>query len=626
MEFRMFPLLAATVLVAGGGAGCGSGAAAESGTFGTEGGTGDGSGGESGGEDGGDGGGDAGDFEWGPEIEYELRIDDSAPPPLELNMDRMEVSDLFGTVASEILLLEIDSTAMLTNTLDAIKSACGTDWQNDVQDPSFDCSTTALGQTFVGPDLTWQTSAEFSMIRILTMTPANSKVNGTSIEGLQELADLLNIGGGFSQILADSLGLPRTEEFLPTAAVVSALQTNLLETHPEIGAGARISMTLEDALADLGTLSTRLGPVGIHPGVLDSTYTPYGEVLGPNFAMEVIADSNLRVLDGADLSFGKEFISVISDVTGPTFDDEAEFDFNDPAKFTVSGLNPNPTVDLRFSLNEHPGFVDSCVADSNCVNNLPGSPWGAGSVWAVNPWTMEQTVALAGLEVYGNRVHQQCYPASWLCTAEVRIGQSPFPPGWSEFSTLLNLGSPPGNQYTWELLMEVAQVQLHDSGFQVFPEGSANPKFTVEDIPVGITGAEAADAVRPYLQDQASAIADYLLGDFKKNNGDVDFYYRRASDGVPYLFFIHPDDLEAADPYGWAKPGFFSNAYLEESSRISALDVPGVADSTHHKFSPPSGVSTIFVEDDLGDVYRVTMTVPEGDPDEITVAISKRLN
>ena len=142
------------------------------------------------------------------EIEYTLRLDDTLPPPLDMALDKAEVRELLGSVADDILLVEIDSGPMLFSALDAVKTACGTDWQRDASDPRHDCSQTALGQTFTGPDGTWKSSAEYAMVRILTMTPANSVVSGTSIEGLQDTADFLEIGGGFAQILSDSLEIP----------------------------------------------------------------------------------------------------------------------------------------------------------------------------------------------------------------------------------------------------------------------------------------------------------------------------------------------------------------------------------------------------------------------------------
>ena len=56
--------------------------------------------------------------DWGPEQEYELRLGSEEVPPLTLAMSRDEVEELFGSRADEVLLMELDSTALLENTLE----------------------------------------------------------------------------------------------------------------------------------------------------------------------------------------------------------------------------------------------------------------------------------------------------------------------------------------------------------------------------------------------------------------------------------------------------------------------------------------------------------------------------
>ncbi len=566
------------------------------------------------------------DAEFGPEQELMLRITDEAPPDLVLEMGRDEVAELFGDVASEIKLLELDSTPLLTNTLEEIKHACGDDWKNDKANPVFNCDLTPLGQTFEGEDGTWQTSAEFSMVRILTMTPANSVVDGTSLDTVAGLSDfLLGLSGGFSALLANSLAIEETEEFLDTAPVVASLRKNLLETHPEVQPGGKIEVYLSDALTDMATLAERLGPVGDHPGVLVPDYPTSGEVFGPDFQMKVVAESNLRVLDGVDLSNGKDFISVIVDVTGPSFDDEAEFDFEDPAKFAMSGLTPNPTLDMRFAIKENPQFIESCttLVDDNCINNAPANPIGSGLVWSLDRWELEYLVADAGRTKYQSLQSEVSY---FLLGTVVEVGQNGTPGGWAEFSVPLGIGEPP-DQYVWELVNEVAQHDLHylnGGDTPTFPEGAANVEFTLSDVPVGITGEDAADAVRPYLQGQASDIAGYLLGNYKENSGPVDFYYRRADDGQAYLFWVIPDDLLEGKPYGWQQPGFFADPDLEE--KVSSTQIGGVGESAHEKLAITPGETIVYAQDDEQQTYRIRIVAPEGDPTEINVYISERID
>lgn len=560
--------------------------------------------------------GDAG-VGFGNEQEFELRLNETAPPPLPLEMNREEVAELFGDTAKDVLLLEVESTDLLTNTLNEIKVSCGTDWQFDDADPNHDCSLTPLGQSYVGPGGDWTTSPEYSLIRILTMTPANVVVDGTSLSGLQGLADFLNIGGGFGQIMADGLGIARTQEFVSTASLVRSLQKNFLGSHPGFDGGSTFEITLEDALTDMATLADRYGPVGDHPGVINDAFPPYGVAFGPDFKMTAIAESNLLLLDGIDLSDGKEFINTVVDNTGPTYADPLEFDFTDPAKFSMEGIVDQLQVDLRFAMPEDPTFVDTCLQDP-CQANLPGSPVG-NSVWARKPWTLEYVVAEAAKMQYQNREYEVTY---LLGSAEIRIGKNGDPTGWVEYDVLLNLGNPPQDQYIWESIMEVAQVALHEPPDFSFPEGDANVAFTLEDVEVGLDGSEVEASVRPYLQDQASELADYLLGDYKKNNAPVEFYLRRADDGNTYLFFVAPEDLDDAAPYEYLRPGFFASAGMDDAMKVSSTEIPGVGDTLHEKLRLTEGETVVYAEDDTGTRYRIRVIADGPDDDEIQVFVA----
>lgn len=558
---------------------------------------------------------------WALQQELTMRLTEIDPPRLVLDLDQQAVADLFGEQASEVVMLELDPVPLLTNTLNTIKSACGTDWQNDKANPVFDCSLTELGRTFVGPDGTWRSSPEFALIRILTMTPANSKVDGTSMETLAGIANFLNLGGGFTDILADTLDIPRTEEFLDTAPVAEAMRTNLLASHPAIGPNGFIPFTLEDALTDLATLGERLGPSGNHPGITDPSFVTEGRVFGDDFVMHAEVTSNLRVLDGADLSVGKDYISIIVDETGPTFDDEIEFDFTNPDRFYVAGIEDNPVVDLRFNMFESHRFVPSCGGTSSgadCRNNLPGNPVGIDSVWNLQPWLLEWAIAAGGQVKYSNLNNSVCYI---LCSfVEVTMGAGNDPGGFGRFNVLFSIGSPPPDQYAWELINEVAQVQLHRPfpGITI-PEGDADVAFTMRDIPVGITGPEAAEAVRPFLAEQNDLISDFLLGDYKKNSGPVDFYYRRTEDGQPTLFWVSEDDVGDSRAWGYTDVGFFQDPEL--TIKLSSTVVSGSADTTHEKWRPRGGDQTVYARDDRGQVYKLDVIAEDLSDDRAELSI-----
>lgn len=560
---------------------------------------------------------------FGPEQEFALRLNDAPVPPLKLTMNKAQAAEFFGPTASEVLLVEVESTTLLTNSLEQIKTSCGTGWMANDSDPKHDCS----GTDYKGPDNTWKTSAEYSLVRILTMTPANARVEGTSIEGMQGLADGLGIGGGFGQILAESLGIDMTVPFITTPELVVALQRNLLATHPGVGGdGTKLPIYLDDALHDLATLADKLGPAPPHPGILATDFPTQSQVLTDDFQMTVVADSNLRLLDGVDLDKGKDYMSTVVDVVGPTYDDPLEFDFNDPEKFSISGVVDQPTVDMRFALSEHDEFINSCAGDDACKKNLPENQaqveamW-PGSAWAIDPWLLEAIIATGGREKYKSRIFDKCYEVLFTCAlgARITIGD---PAGWIMFDVFLNLGNPPKDQFVWELINEVAQVALHSPPAGDIPEGDADVAFTLRDVQTGISADTIATAVRPYLQEQAPEIAQLVLGDYWKNNGAVDFYYRRGSDGKPYLFFVTDADLKPGETYDYKNPGFFTCPEVQPDCKASQTTLDGAGDDTHEKLALPAGESIFYVQDDTGTVYRARFVVPDGSAQEITAFIA----
>lgn len=560
------------------------------------------------------------DSEFGPEQSYPLRLNEDPPVPLVLEMNRDEVAELFGDQASSIRLLSLDPTPLLSNTIAALRDACGTAWRNDDPDPQHDCDLTELGQSF-GQFIPWQLSPEYGLVRLLTMTPANVDVTGTTTENLAALVDALASVGEiepFSQVLADALGVGRTDPMISDTALVTALREQLVASHPAVGPSGELELTLEDALSDLSTLAERYGPMDDHPGVVAEEIS--GTVFGPDFSMRVVADSNLRIMDGADASEGKGFVTVVDDRVGPSFDDALEFDFEDPEHFSLDDVVDDLRVNLRVQMLEHDEFVPSCVGDETCQGNLPGEPISDTSVWALPPWSLERIVTTAGHIDLGRRVYFAEYV---MGLAQVQIGQNGNPPGWIHYQVAAGLGDPPGDQYLWETVLEVAQVALHHTPFTDFAEGGADVAFTVRDVPVGLTGAEATEALRPFLAEQSSLLSDLLLGNYRDGNDPVDFHYRRGEDGVPYLFFAAPEDLPPNVEYGYASPGFFADADL--TTKVSVTSIPGISDLTHEKVPIVPGETVLYFADDTGQTYRVRATMPEGDDSEIDVAIAARL-
>ncbi len=554
--------------------------------------------------------------QFGAEQSYTLR--DRAADAAEIihfSLDREGVSELIAPdIQRDLVLLEIDSLPLLTNTLTAVKDACGTGWREDRSDPRHNCTLTELGRTFAGPDGTWQSSAEYAMVRILTMTPANAKVAGTSIAGLQEIADGgffgITIGGGFSQILSDALGIPRTQEFLPTETTAQALLEGVVAPHPNTGPAGELTITLWDAMNDLAPMAERLGPVGEHPGIVDPSEPPSAQVLGPDFRMVLGAQSNLRWYDGVDLSDGKDYLSRVVEENGPTFVGVVEIDFVDPDLFDLVGLVEEPRADLRFQVLEADTFVPSCTGSTACQGNLPESPYGETSVWGIDPWFVEWAIAKGAMAEYATREFSRCYIDFLGCHATVEIGAGSAPPGWAHFDVTLDLGDPPDDQYVWDLVNEIGQVALHEPSGGTIPEGGADVAFSVRNIPVGLSANQIRDAVRPYLQEQRRELADRLFEGSGSNNGPVDFYFGRMPNGDAALFFANTGD-ERPGEFTYDTLGFYSSDEFVAANKLSDVDALG-----REYVTVGSAETTFWVRDDRGATYRIRARL---DGDEVIV-------
>ncbi|WP_437633312.1 hypothetical protein [Sorangium sp. So ce854] len=615
---------------------------------------GDGAGGGGNGAAGGGGGGGDGGAGGGPVIEepnrFRLRIDDAETPSVTLQLDRQQVLQVFGEEgAKQITVLDVDTTGLLRSALEQIQDACGTSWRTDSADPGHDCTLTPLGQSF-GPS--WRTSPEFALVRLLTMTPANANVTGTSLEGLQRIfgQNPDTFAFDFADVLADSITLDlavqpaptatranRTAPFVPTDKLILALQQQLLATHPAISdpEGVRMPITLYEALHDLESLDEKLGPAGAHPGVLrrdDASFTTRGDVIQPDFSMRVVAESGLRRVSGIDLSKGG------GDMFLREGDAPLRFDFNDPERLQITGIAQSPTVDMRIELRELPTRVPSCVETPACKANRPDMPVGTDTVWTVPPFLLESIVGTAAYLTYGERVpFMGCYFQLDGCQVGVNMGQGGDPPGWSVFNA--NIGSTPPRvpdpQFLWELLTEVGQVAIHDptgEGMPDIDEGDAQPVYALRGVSIGLTADEVVAGIRETLKGQSTQIAEIILGRYWVNNDALDFFYSRGEPGgAPTLYFVAEGDLRPSDQsagapraYTYERPGFFTSPDLDEGSKVSKKELDGLADTAHEKYRLPPGETTLYMQDDEAAVYEVRFHVPDSsDPVEITADVKR---
>lgn len=567
--------------------------------------------------------------DYGPVRRIELRYRDDPRAELLFELDDAGIEEILPPhVQRQIRLASLDSTPLLVNLLERVRNACGTDWRRDHPDPRHDCTLTPLGQTFRGTDGTWRSSPEYALVRLLTMTPANAQVAGTSIAGLQELADGrffgITIGGGFSQILADALGIERTDPIVSIDAAAAAFRDRFVASHPEVDADGTLVITLYDALRELSPLGDLLGPSGEHPGVFDPSFTPRAALKGPDFRLRLGARSNLRWLEGLRLGEGKDWLAIVDDPDlgpdGPVL----SFDFFDESRFDFLGLIEEPTADLRFFVVENDRFIDSCSGRTACQDNLPGQPLDDDSLWATPPWEIEHVVGYAAWLQYSARRFSRCYIQFAGCQARVSVGAGDDPPGWARFDVLFNLGNPPRDQYLWELISEVAQVALHAFGDTVVAEGDLEVAFTIEDVPVGVTATELRETIRPVMQEQAGDIAELLLGNYRATNGDVDVLLRRGDDGALVLVHAHPDDPRPVDDDPWPNPGFFGHPDLGPAHRISSTTDQASGFPGRHVLRPRGETDTVWIADREGHPWRLDIDWRNADRSEVILHVARR--
>ena len=571
--------------------------------------------------------------EWGPEASFTLNWEPAPHSASTFELDRDGLAALVSPEkAEQLVMLELDLAPVVTNTLDTIREACGTAWwiPNNLE-------ATCPAD--------WGQS-EINLWRLVTMTPGNVNVAGTSIEGMAEIASTLSTFGlldDFDEILAAGLGIGVHDLIVSAPAVAESLLLNLVGTHPNILPGAIVPVTVLDALSDMATFSSRFGPKGDHPGFLDPFTPTYSEVLTPDFKMFMAAESNIHWHEGVALAPAggigdKAFIALLEDLTGPTLDDVLEFDFLSPDTFWVEGLAPDPTVDMAFRMSEDDDWLPAGTSP------LP-LPYGNSPVWSSDPWLIEYVLADAAFRHYEDRrggcdlcsgsgsgallwedplfgldetelvVGRQGYDKDGNGSAEHFDFIDPNPPGWLRIWTLFGLGSPPAPQYVWDMIMEVSERRLLDGGVS---QGLGDVRFELVDIPVGLTGPQIAAALRPTMEEQKSELSDLLLGDYANTaEAPADMYLARGVDDALRLHFVIPSDPLPEGTAAHPKVGFFANEAL--SHKVSVLADAGSGDVTHEKLLVGATPQTVYVADRGGHLHRLDVGAATGDSVSVSV-------
>ncbi len=457
--------------------------------------------------------------------------------------------------------------------------------------------------------------AERNMQALMVMTPDTANLKDTALERLIDLAPLIGVAP--EQVLADLFYLNVEDPFLSDQVVAQAMLELVIGTHPNaqtrlgpvtadhpdgiypVKPGA-LPITLGDVVSDFASFSERFGPYaqgGVeHPGFVAGKTS--SNVLTEDFAMTVRANANALPYKGLDLTRATS-----ASVNSVRSQIEALFDFDDPNWLRIEGLVEGvPNISsLTFRIVEADDFVKG---------GLSPVPEGLGSslAWQLPRWNLERVLIGAAQNAFQNLNSQAAYTATGQDRA---LFEANVENGWQTITVQGGLGSPPPPSYVWDLLLEVAQVRLHDGGLQ---EGEANVEFSLKDVPLGTDTTTLKDRMRDNLRDNPRALIGIAQELIDTTEGEADFYFYRASPGnLPamqgdWLFFITPSDIpQIADkrplrPYSYAHPGFYKDAAL--TTKVS--DTLALDGDTEHEKVRVDDHPVVYVEDDAGAVYRLS--------------------
>lgn len=457
--------------------------------------------------------------------------------------------------------------------------------------------------------------AERNMQTLLRMTPDSADLQGSSIESLIDLAPLLGVAS--EQVLADLFKIDVESPFLTDTVVANTILSNVVGTHPNaqlrlgekteqnpeglypVTPGA-LPVTLSDLVSNFSSFGQRFGPYnrnGItHPGFVASDTT--ANVLTEDFAITVRVSANALPYKGIDLTNAS-----VASVNSVRSQIEGIFDFQDPNWMRVEGLVPGvPTLDkLTFRIVEDKSFIKGGLSP------YPASV-GSSAAWVLPDYTLEHVLVSAAQGAYKTLDSQVAYTSPGK---DEPLFSASVADGWQEIAVQGGIGSPPPGCYVWDLLLEVAQVRLHDGGLK---EGEANVEFTLRDVPIGTDTDALQRLVKENLEAAPSSLLELTETVLDSTSGAADIYYYRAQpENEPdlsgdWLFYVVQGDIgndksgAPRRPYNYKTPGFFADPELTEkvSTRV-ALD----GDTEHEKVRLADH-DVLYVADDEERVFRLT--------------------
>ena len=534
--------------------------------------------------------------------------DDSAQPELATGETRtIELRYLrFDVEGFEQRLSLEDLQALPQTTLDGV-------WLLDLElTPLVENALTQLKQ--LPPDeVAALPPAAQNMRTLLNITPDNVDLSGTSLEDLISLSSAVGLPP--AKALADIFEIGINDNFIPIEANTQAVVEGLIGSHPatqlrdgpvdeehpdgkwEVAPNS-LPITLGDVVSNFDDLAERFGPVetefGTHPGFIEEATGL--SVVEDEFVMSVKVDVNPLPFKGADLTDAS-----VASVNSVSQQIDTLFPIDDPTWMSVEGLVESPSISsMTVVMIENDTFIASGDAKDP-------APTGNSPVWMLPPWEFERVVA--------EMMYLTAANISAHCTEyELGTGVQAFSAciddtHWVEFETFNNVGNPPPPSYAWDVVLELAQVRLHDGGLA---EGEADIAFNLTDVPLGVEADTIVEEIRENLAANPLALQDLAEKLTDNTKGFADFYYWKPAPGGPveeegdWLWFVTADDIPSDDagparPYDYANPGFFADQGL--SDKVSSTDAVG-GDTTHEKVRIEAG-DVLYVEDDTGRVYRI---------------------
>jgi hypothetical protein len=514
-------------------------------------------------------------------------------------------------------------------------------WLLDMNlEPLIGNALTALIATPAEEAYTLAPSAQ-NMWKLLNMTPANTVLDGTS------LAPLLGVGKAVglapSLILSDLVDLDPNANIITVELTTEQVLSHVVATHPNAQkrrgpataeypdglhpvAPNSMPVSLWDVVTDFAELPKNFGPVlpkkpgePAHPGFIADAKPIVAAT--DKFSMTVQVNLNALPYKGVDLTD-----VTVASVNSTSSQIGGVFDFSSNDWLKIDGLAPQLVIEeMTMAIHENPAFIAGGTAKEPEAQ-------GNSAVWDLPLWQFERLIAdVARAKAADIPDHCTIYSpegdvemplqAVHVCTGDNGDPDDGTEPAdWTTItvdeSVILD-SPPPKPAYFWDILLEVAQVRLHDGGLA---EGKGDIAFTLRDIPVGLTTEALEQQIRKNIQNSPAALA--ALAELLNENtaGAADFYYYVPTARAPaeqqgdWLYFITPDDIKnntSGDPeraYGYAHPGFYRDrALTEKVSKV--IDIDG--DNTHEKVKIAAG-DVLYIEDDEGSIFEITVNEPPG--------------